>query len=543
MQSATRLVILAALVAPNLGMADTVVLSPLLAKSGAKEQQVSNVTSLISSELDFMPEFDEVVEITKAPSSTSCLGSTSCLRTLANTGGGDAIVAGSLSATSTQFTIDLVFYDNSSGKIVRRKTFSLASDPESVADGMNDVVTEIVTGRTRSQAKAEDKAVGDDFEFDLGDDEDDGFAFEEDEFDDFDPEEELRRAQEAEKRRAEEAKRQTALRREEERRRLEEERRREAAEEARQQAEADARARAEEEARRRADEQRRREEAKQAEYDRNTEAVFDPSAISFGKPDDDDITLEALDSAINFKAPVYEEDVHIEGGGRSDDWDSEPDYGDFYGDEPDDLDDLDSGDLDAGSSRPSRPTKTPKERTGGSNSSQRIAPDTDVPAVQITLRAGYAKYYVLDFITYGGEVTIPVSDTGLNLVAGVEAYSTQREIPEELWPVLGRVAEWNTIFPLSGGLQYKFWSDGGVTPYVKADVIAAQYFVNEQNQPSWSLGARGRAGLDIAITEQVGINMNASFGAWQGADWVIIEEGMGNSGTLPQISAGTVFSF
>jgi len=515
--------LVAALLLPQTALAGTVVLAPLLARTGAKPQHVSNVTSLISSELDFMSEFDDVVELTASPANTACLTTPSCLRVLANQGGGDALLTGALSVSATQFTIELVYYDNKGGSIVRHKTYTLASDPEAVADGMNDVVTSLVTGKTRTAAKDAEPGA-DAFAFDLEDGDD--FSFE-----DSKPSNTssnaaaaLARSQAAERERAERERAAEEARRAEEQRRVAEEQRQRQEAEARTRAESEARARAEAQANARAAEEQRRRDEQQAAYARNTAEVFDPSAITFGKPADDDITMEALNSAINFRSPVADVAVEPARPSRS--------TGPI-----DDLDELDE---------PRRPTTPPSTRTPSKpthSQTTRSPSSSDVPSVQFALRMGYSKYFALSFVTWGGEIAIPAGTSGLTIVGGVEAFSTQRQIPLEQQPIVERISEWNTIFPLSGGVQYKFRGDSAVTPYVGADLVAVQYYVNTENQPAWAIGGRGRGGIDIAVSPVVAVNVNVSVGAWQGSEWWRIEEGMENVGPLPQLSAGTIFSF
>jgi hypothetical protein len=166
--------------------------------------------------------------------------------------------------------------------------------------------------------------------------------------------------------------------------------------------------------------------------------------------------------------------------------------------------------------------------------------DRQVNILQVTVRGGYAKYYAFDFITVGAEVGVPVI-AGLNAIAGVEAYNVQRLLPPDLQAETGQFSEWNTIFPLNVGVMYKFLH-GIVQPYAGADMIFVQYYSDDIGS-DWAAGGRVRAGMDAMIVKNFGVNVNVGFGAWSGKNWGLIEQGVGPSGPLPQISAGTVLAF
>lgn len=543
---AERLIALVALLAPGSAFAKSVAVAQLLAQGGLDPKQAQNISSLISSELDFMGDFDEVVDVSKSPSNASCLANVSCLKGLS--GGKDALVTGVATAAPGQIKLDLVFLD--AGQIVRTKQFTLPSAPDRVADAMNGVVNEIVKGQSKQAQKAAEAAeVEFDFKRTGSTSEEDDFAF-----DDFDPAAELRKAQEAERRKAEEAARAKAeadararaeaqaaaaaeeARRLEEQRRAQEAARQQAEAAARAKAEADARARAEADARARAeaDARAKAEAAARAKAAANAQpaspAIMDPSQISFGDSRSQ-ITVEEIDSLIQFASPgkvAVEYDQPTPPPPR-------PTRAPSGG-----LEDLDDEELPrapkASSSKPtsSKPTSSTTTKKPPSND--------DKPSVRLALRGGYSRYYSLDFVTYGAELTVPVGGSGLGFIAGFEAYSTHRQIPSELWEELGRIAEWNTIFPMNAGLVYRIGS-GPVTPYLGGDVVGAQYYIDQQNKSYFSVGGRGRLGADIRLADHVYLNLNVGVGAWQGAAWPVIEPGLGSTGLLPQLSGGLNFAF
>lgn len=160
---------------PGVAMAGSLVVPPLV---GADAKAVMNVTSMIASEASFMPNIDEVIELDAVPSTlnASCLGSTSCLSAITKSKAGNGILAGTLSTTSTEYTLDLVYYDAATNKLVRRKTFKLAASSEAVADGMNAIIKEMLTGSSPAALAAAQPSVKD---FAAAADDDD-FSFEED---------------------------------------------------------------------------------------------------------------------------------------------------------------------------------------------------------------------------------------------------------------------------------------------------------------------------------------------------------------------------
>ena len=97
-----------------------------------------NLTSLISSEMDFMSEFSNVTQLDTMPSTlnAACLGNTSCLGAIARANGADAVLAGSATPVSGSYEFKLVYYDAGQNRILRTKTFSLPDSPAAIADGI-----------------------------------------------------------------------------------------------------------------------------------------------------------------------------------------------------------------------------------------------------------------------------------------------------------------------------------------------------------------------------------------------------------------------
>ncbi len=223
--------------------------------------------------------------------------------------------------------------------------------------------------------------------------------------------------------------------------------------------------------------------------------------------------------------------------------DDDPYFEDAPLDEPDDggivmLDEPDSAPRTRSAS--ATRSSTSRSRSGGGGGW-----DDTPTTVQLMVRGGYNPYYNLGFITTGGEVHVDVG-TGVHVVAGLEVWSVQRDIPERFQAQAGGPSEWNAIFPVNVGVVYKAdLSDGRIRPYAGADLISAQYLVPEGGGSlgRWSFGARARGGLDLMLVRNFGLNVNVAMGFWTASDWEAIDVGVGNTGLLPQVSAGTVLAF
>jgi len=159
---------------------------------------------------------------------------------------------------------------------------------------------------------------------------------------------------------------------------------------------------------------------------------------------------------------------------------------------------------------------------------------------QVTARGGYSKYYSFDFATAGGELAVRIYQ-GLLVVGGLEMYAVNRQLTEQEQIETGLSKEWNFIYPLNTGLLYEL-KFGRWEPYAGVDMIFVQYYRDEIGA-DWAGGARFRGGTDVMLVDNFGLNVNIAAGFWTGANWIYIEEGLKESGFLPQISGGAVVAF
>ena len=476
MSARAHLVVLscALALAPSVASAgDVIVVPPLIAK-GTDAKSVANVTALISSEVGFSSRVENTVEPDAAPSS-SCMTSTSCLKTLTSSNEGTQAVVGTLAAGSGTYVIEALLYDLASNTIVRKNTWTVASDSSAMADAITPLVQELLNGTSQQAAAAAAPSAA---------------TFEDDEEFEFaapvpvpvptgpSP--------------AELAKQQAAA------------------------AAAAAQAKAAAEAERK----RLEAEAVAAAAAAAAAEEFDPSAISFGSAATQ-MTAESISFAPATAQPAAPAPKPV----------TRPVVV-----EEEDLDEA-MVDLDEGADdlRASKTTEKAPKSSSGSATIEKGGGGGEAGAFGLAFRGGYSKYFSFGFITFGGEAAIPAGP--VHLVAGIEVYAVNRQVPEDLWAEVGKISEWNTIFPVNFGVVYKI-GDGMAQPYVGADVIAVNYF-----ESSFAAGARARGGLDIMVTPQFGLNLNLAVGMWSGSRWGEVQEGIGNSGVLPQVSLGTVIAF
>ena len=152
------------------------VVLPMVA-SGVDSKVGPNLTSLLSSELDFSGAFDTVNDIPAPPTlNAACLTSTKCLAGIAKDNDADALVAGTVTSGSAGLKVSLVLYDAAKNAVVRKKSFDIASDVASVAGAAPKMAKEL-TGEGSTAAAEEEAGPGaaafedeEDFAFDKSSD-------------------------------------------------------------------------------------------------------------------------------------------------------------------------------------------------------------------------------------------------------------------------------------------------------------------------------------------------------------------------------------
>ena len=542
---------------PSIASAQEVAVAPFLPKAGMDQKVATNITAVVSNELDFMSDFDGATELESKPKSLtlSCLNKASCLKAIGKTAGADFLVAGSVAPAGDEYAVYMVLLDVSKGTYVRKLSIQVEGSPSGVADSMGAHVSELVTGG--GPGKQEDEVVAVD-DFDMFDEDDlDEFDFGGDDgpdtnrlgapgnsersLDDFEDEpdsweqeqqreDEARQAREAAAERAREEDERLERERQAEAQRRKDDERRRREELAREQAlEREA---AEREERIAAERARQREADDRAREEANAAADDDFDDISFGSLSPDDIGVEIDDISFGDASSEIE----------------------MLDDDPIDfasLDDYDS--LDEVDSRDSRSSSRDSRGSRDSNASDRFSnldgPSSEVnirgargendPRFGIALRAGYSKFQVFDFVTYGAELSIPVGEVFF-LSIGLEGYSTQREVPPKLQDDQDRAPqEWNTIAPFNFGVKYQP-TNRTFRPYIGGDVTVTPYTFEKFRMAP---GLRARGGFDYMITDAFALNLNLSAGFWYGSEFEIVQKDLQPLGGVPSISLGTTILF
>ena len=156
--------VLALLLAPTQAWAIEAVVAPFVPTDG-DEKTAFNVTSIVSSEMEFMPEYDFVEQSDERPSGlrSSCVTSASCLRGV--TGGFEAehVMVGTTTSRGAEVAIKAVLFDRTSGKIVNQQDFTVPAD--TMADDIGQYVRAVITGDTPAIDEPPPVA-SDDFSFD-----------------------------------------------------------------------------------------------------------------------------------------------------------------------------------------------------------------------------------------------------------------------------------------------------------------------------------------------------------------------------------------
>jgi len=543
------------------------VVSPFIPRSVDKLVAL-NITSLVSSELDFMPDYELVTQLESLPRGMtgSCINKSSCLRPISRAHNANHLIAGTVAPSgSKNFQLYLVLFDADAGSFIRKKTFTISRSPDVMADSIANIVNVLLTGKEKTAPVDESAPIADGSFDDFGDEED--FSFDEeptshrmklpgssnntlDDFEDIDPlEEESSRAEEERKRRDEERRaKEERERREKERRAKEERERREKerrAKEERERKRLEKERRAEKERERkrlekerRASEDRKRREKERREKERRDqeEDELDIDDFEFGDVSTADIEEEDFEFG-DISADEIEEDLDDD----LDDLGLNDSYGDpeFF-DEPsyDSVDSLDD---------PVEPTKarnTPKKKKKNRAAKSSNSPKIQAPYVKqsnslgITAKAGMSKFQSLNFLTYGAEIAIPAGERA-SFTVGLELQSTKRTPTREQQVKLNLPAElWNTIMPINFGGIYRF-GQSRFQPFVGADLVLTPYTKDFKI----AVGARARAGADIMLTKKMGINAGLSTGAWYGSRFDNIDEGLSDFGIVPQVTLGTSVLF
>jgi hypothetical protein len=174
---------------------------------------------------------------------------------------------------------------------------------------------------------------------------------------------------------------------------------------------------------------------------------------------------------------------------------------------------------------------------------------SDRQSPTIAGRIGTSRYDVLQFLTYGAEIAIPVGG-GVFVGGGIDGYSVKRTVPviSSACPSAaieegenGQVRScWNSILPIHLGARWQT-GQGVARPFVGADFLTTPYhrdLTGDLVLSDLAWGLRLRPGLDLMTSESFGITLDAGLGFLRGGAFE--DAGVANSGFNWQVSIGTV---
>jgi hypothetical protein len=531
--------------------------APLVA-DGVKDDVAVNVTNLVAMELDFMGQFDAVQQMDPRPSGLdkACVTSASCLARIQQASGADALVAGVLVGAGKNVTVQLAYIHE--GKLVRAKQFTAEATSSILADRMGGWMEELVTGVTKQQ-KAKDTDLGDLDALSATD----ILAAEDADDEDAGPRVVGRAAKGGpiptlESRASSEDL--TAPPTPEE----------EKAEAARKVAEAQARAeeaaRAAQLALEEADAAKRQAAAAAGQETAESweDISFAPAAISVESIQFESaaslIQVESAEPAPEAPAPTKAEPAPKKKNDKNPQLAGETSAGakhenDAYASpenakQPDPKTKKQPKRTDYAAIGAPPPKKVTESRYDDEPSRTQVKkpkePQDGPALIGVTARVGFTQFQALGFLTYGGELVLRPT-THVAFVLGGQGYSVHRNIPEELVAAGQPTSTWNTIFPINVGAQYRLRA-AKLDPYVGADGIVIPGYVRAASASgaagtNLAGGARVRAGLDLALSPSVALNLDAAVAYLSGQNFQYVEDGMNPTGVAPQISAGTVFLF
>jgi hypothetical protein len=502
---------------------------PPLVTRGMDPLQTLNMTSLVASELDFLGKFSFVHQLDTTPAGLNgrCLSTESCLGNIARQNDVGAVLAGAASNKGSTIDLLLVYYDNN--QIVRSKEFSVENSPSVIADTMSSFIRELVTGESTAQVQNRDTV---DFEADVFSDDDVFSENEDDLFAGIAPVavEAISRTIPTETSGAPSE--------------LDE---------------LDLDLLGDD-----IDEPPARTPTREPEYE---PILSDPDPIQLEEEEEfnfefassaDSVTdIEQNNTRSTRASSAYEEPEpepvvdryeYDEPVARETSRSSSRDY--EYEDLDSDRDsrNRDSRDRDS-RDRDSR-DRDSRDRSSSygedSDRAQTRSRAIDPAVATITGRLGRSAFQTLDFVTYGIEVSVSVNEQ-LRFVGGIEPHSTKRDIPQLLLQEGEPSTQWNTIVPVNAGLQYSF-GESMWRPYLGADVLMIPGYVTEVEGVTLeggrtATGARARGGLDVILADGFALNLNVSYGRWNGKDFDAVQRDLADTGTVPQGSIGTVIRF
>jgi hypothetical protein len=147
--------------------------------------------------------------------------------------------------------------------------------------------------------------------------------------------------------------------------------------------------------------------------------------------------------------------------------------------------------------------------------------------VEGVVRGGAATYAPFTFWTVGGEARVRVV-SGLRVVAGAEAWGTNRIPPPDYQFDEGVYSVWSWMQPIHAGALFQL-TTGPIEPYAGAEALVVNH-----TKGALSVGGRARVGADFFFAGPVGVGLDLSAGAWSGKGWTKLADGASDTGLVAQ---------
>jgi hypothetical protein len=543
--------------APTAWAGEVLAVAPLLPGKGIKADKARDIFGLVQSSLDFMSGIDEVVPVGTTPSSTACLLQTSCLKPLATEGDADHLITGTIDQVGSSYVMELVYYDATGNRIVNRKKWTFPADSGALLETVESGLRELRTGVSTAAAVAAEE---EEENVDFLDDDDDALELEDE------PVYTAPRPSPA----TPPAPKPTTTA---------------AASSTRPTTPAPA--------------PKPPPPPPEPEPEPVVEDDFDPSmftlsvdpnAITFGEP-----VVPAPEPEP--KPTAYDEDDDEETSWRAPAVTPTPEPKPrptaAYADDDDEDDDEAAyrawlAEREAARNGTPAPREDDERPTSRSNSTASRGPVSSATLRQqveeeqrkeyrrltVTTRGGYTNYGIFNFGTVGLGASVRVV-AGLAVDVGVDLHIVRRALPPDVAAASGKAVETNFIAPLNAGLLYRFKA-GIAHPYVGADAVFSHIRtacldgttnpestltpgacadvgsappgtyvqnIDYATKQNWTVGGRGRVGVDVHLSRHVGINVDVAMGGWKGTDWPNIDPRLKVSGFVPHFSGGLLFGF
>ncbi len=106
----------------------------------------SNITSLVSSELDIRGGYDLVLAADEGENKAGCSSDVSCLKTFGKNSGHEHVVGGTVRAVAGQYEVAATLYEVRSGRQIRTVTHTMERTADVLIEAVPLLVVELVTG-------------------------------------------------------------------------------------------------------------------------------------------------------------------------------------------------------------------------------------------------------------------------------------------------------------------------------------------------------------------------------------------------------------